>query len=190
MVRSTGEVTRLLHDWSRGDPGALEKIVPFLYDDMHRLARGFMRRERREHTLQPTALLHEAYLNLAEKQNVPWQDRRHFLAVAAQVMRRILVTHARKRAAAKRGGAVLRFSLDEASTPTPERAVDLVALDDALTRLAAVSPSQSRVVELRFFGGLTTDEAAAVLDVSPATAKRKWLAAKAWLFRELKEQIA
>src|SRR5262249_58402576 len=172
------DVTRLLRDWSRGDASAFDRLVPILYEDLHRLARGYMRRERPDHPLQPTALLHEAYLDLAEKQGIAWQDRGHFLAVSAQVMRRILVSHARRRAAGKRGGGALRLSLVEGEAAAEERGMDLVALDEALGRLAGISPTQSRVVELRFFAGLTTEETAKVLDVSPATAKRKWLAAK------------
>jgi len=183
------DLTQLLQDWSRGDADAFEKLVPIVYDELHGLARRFMRRERADHTLQTTALVNEAYLKLVGKSDIQWQNRAHFLAVAAQVMRRILVTHARKRGAGKRGGAGLRIVFDEAMVPVPEKGVDLVALDDALTRLTGIEPIQARLVELRFFGGLTIEEASAVLEVSPATAKRKWVAAKAWLFRELKGGI-
>lgn len=149
-----------------------------------------MRHERPDHTLQTTGLVHEAYLKLVGAQGVAWEDRSHFLAVASQVMRRILVSHARKRAAGKRGGPALRLSLDssgsDGAVAAAERSVDLVALDDALRLLSETEPEQSRLVELRFFGGLTTEEAAAVMGVSPTTAKRKWLVAKAWLYRELK----
>lgn len=185
MSRGT-DLTQLLRDWSRGDADAFEKLVPIVYDELHGLARRFMRRERSDHTLQTTALVNEAYLKLVGKSDIQWQNRAHFLAVAAQVMRRILVTHARKRGAGKRGGAGLRIAFDEAMVPVSEKRVDLVALDDALTRLTGIEPVQARLVELRFFGGLTIEEVSAVLEVSPATAKRKWVAAKAWLFRELK----
>jgi len=183
--RSTGDVTRLLRDWSRGDQSAFEELVPLVYDELHRLARRSMRRERSDHTLQTTALVHEAYLNLAGKGSVSWEGRAHFLAVASQVMRRLLVSHARRRGAGKRGGAALRLALEDDMASVEQKGVDLVALDDALSRLQEVEPMYARLVELRFFGGLTLEEAGEVLQVSPATAKRRWVAAKAWLYREL-----
>jgi RNA polymerase sigma factor (TIGR02999 family) len=183
--RSTGDVTRLLKDWSRGDQSAFEELVPLVYDELHRLARRSMRRERADHTLQTTALVNEAYLNLAGKGSVSWEGRAHFLAVASQVMRRLLVSHARRRGAGKRGGAGLRLALEDDMASVEQKGVDLVALDDALSRLQEVEPEYARLVELRFFGGLTLEEAGEVLQVSPATAKRRWVAAKAWLYREL-----
>jgi RNA polymerase sigma-70 factor, ECF subfamily len=185
-MRRPADLTRLLQDWSRGDADAFDKLVPIVYDELHALARRFMRRERADHTLQTTALVNEVYLKLVGKSAIQWQNRAHFLAVAAQVMRRILVTHARRRVAGKRGGPALRLALDEAMAPVSEKGIDLVALDAALTRLSEIEPVQARLVELRFFGGLTIEEASAVLEISAATAKRKWVAAKAWLFRELK----
>lgn len=175
-------MTQLLLDWSRGDRAALERLVPLVYNELHRLAESFMRRERPEHTLQPTALVHEAFLRLIDQRRVEWQNRAHFFGIAAQAMRRILVDYARRHQAAKRGSAQ-KVSLDEVAG-VPERVeVDLVALDDALERLSTIDPRQSRMVELRFFGGLTIEETAEVLNISPATLKREWSFARAWLYR-------
>lgn len=178
-----GEVTRLLLAWRGGDAEALGKLIPLVYGELHRLAEFHLRRERKGHTLQPTALVHEAYMRLVEG-DVQWQNRAHFFAVAAQTMRRILVDYARNRAAKKRGGDG-RVSLLVTAAIAEPRGVDLLDLDGALTRLAEVDPERSRIVELRFFGGLTIEETADALGQSPATVKRDWNFAKAFLHREL-----
>lgn len=185
MDQPSHDVTRLLHDWSEGDEGAAERLMPLVYDELRRLARDYLRRERPDHTLQPTALVNEAYLKLVDQSRVNWQNRHHFYGIAAQMMRRVLVDHARAHAAEKRGGARRKVSLDEANVPTGERAAELVALDEALQKLAAVFPRKGRVVELRFFGGLSVEESAAVLGVSDKTVMREWESAKLWLYREL-----
>lgn len=185
VTQPQNDVTRLLVDWSNGDKAALEQLTPLVYSELRRLAGRYLRRERPDHTLQSTALVHEAYMRLVDQRSVRWQNRAHFFGVAAQLIRRILVDHARSRMAAKRGAAVCKLSLDEAiETPGP-RDLDLAALDDALTTLATIDPQQSRVVELRFFTGLSIEETAEVLHISPATVKRDWTTAKAWLFREI-----
>jgi RNA polymerase sigma-70 factor (ECF subfamily) len=182
---STHEVTRLLLDWSNGDKTALDKLMPLIYEELCRLAHRYMSRERADHTMQTTALVNEAYVRLINRKNVHWQDRAHFFAIAAELMRTILVDHARSHATAKRGGGARKFSLDEALVASQERAAEVVALDEALTELAKIDSKQSRIVELRFFGGLTIEETAEVLDLSPATIKREWNTAKAWLYHEL-----
>jgi RNA polymerase sigma factor (TIGR02999 family) len=187
MGASPKEVTQMLLDWSKGHQEALDKLMPLVYDELHRVADHYLRSERPDHTLQATALVHEAYLQLVDQRHVRWQNRVHFFGLAAQLMRRVLLEHARSHHAAKRGGGERKFSLSEAAGLSKKRETDLVALDDALTRLAAIDPQQSRIVELRFFGGLTVEEAAEVLDVSPRTVKREWRIAKAWLRRELKK---
>lgn len=179
------EVTQLLLDLSAGDQKALEKVLPLIYDELRARAARALRREQPGHTLQTTDLVHEAYLRLVDQRRVRWQNRAHFFAVAAQLMRRILVDHARARHAAKRAGDREKLPLDDAVAYAPERAVDLLALDEALTRFAEFDPQGSRVVELRFFGGLTIEEAAEVMKVSTATIKREWTSAKTWLRREL-----
>lgn len=185
MTSSTENVTRLLSAWQAGDEEALERLLPLVYDDLRRIADRRLAGERAGHTLQATALVHEAYLRLVDHDRIQWQGRAHFLALAATTMRRILVDHARKQRAAKRGGDAVTLTLDEDLAGGREPEVDLVALDQALERLAAEEPRQARVVELRFFGGLTVRETAEVLDVSPATVKLDWSVARAWLFREL-----
>ena len=187
---STHEVTALLLAWSQGDPSALEKLTPLVYQELHRLARGYMGREHAGHTLQTTALVHEAYLRLIDSSRVRWQNRAHFFAVAAQLMRRILVDFARSRHQLKRGGEAPRVSLSEAFEVAGEKDADLVALDDALQNLASVDLRKSRVVELRFFGGLSVEETAEVLQVSPDTVMRDWRLAKVWLRREMREKGA
>lgn len=182
-----GEVSRLLLAWRRGEREALERLLPLVYDELHALARRQLRGERPDHTLQPTALLHEAYLRLVGS-DVAWEGRVHFLAVAAQVMRHILVDHARARARAKRGGGAERVTLDEALSSVADRPDDLLALDEALERLGAFDERKARVVELHYFGGLTYDEVAGALDVSPATVDRELRLAKAWLYRELRPE--
>ncbi len=183
---SPHEVTHLLQAWCGGDQAALDKLVPLVYDELHRLAHIYMVRERPGHTLQTSALVNEAYLRLIDAHQVQWQDRTHFFAISANVMRRILVQFARSRGSRKRGGGAGRVDLDEALIPSPERDADLMALDDALTALAAIDPREARVVELRFFGGLSVEETAEVLQLSGMTVKRDWNHAKAWLLQELK----
>jgi len=178
------QVGELLRAWTEGDASALERLTPIVYDELHRLARRYMRGERPGHSLQTTALVNEAYMRLVGYERMRWQNRAHFLAVSAEVMRRILVEHARRHNL-KRGGGVPHVSLDEAALVGGHRAADLVALDDALTALAQLDARKAHVVELRFFGGLNVDETADVLKVSPATVMRDWSTAKAWLYREL-----
>jgi RNA polymerase sigma-70 factor (ECF subfamily) len=184
-MSSAPEVTQLLVAWSNGDKAALEQLTPLVYQELHRLADGYMAAERPGHPLQATALVNEAYLRLIDWKQVEWQNRAHFFGVAAQLMRRVLVDVARARRRAKRGGADLHLSLsDVVETPSPQ-AADLTALDDALNTLETLDARQSRVVELRFFGGLTLDETAHVLNVSVGTIRRDWSLAQAWLYREL-----
>jgi RNA polymerase sigma factor (TIGR02999 family) len=183
--QSSHDVTRLLHDWSGGDEEAAERLMPLIYDELRRLADAYLRRERSDHTLQPTALVNEAYLRLVDQSRVDWQNRHHFYGIAAQMMRRVLVDHAREHAAEKRGGPRRKVSLDESDIPTDERAADLVALDEALRKLAEVFPRKGRVVEMRFFGGFSVEETAGVLGVSDKTVMREWESAKLWLYREL-----
>ncbi|MGZ5004604.1 MAG: sigma-70 family RNA polymerase sigma factor [Chthoniobacterales bacterium] len=178
-------VTRMLIDWSGGDREAPARLMPLVYEELRQLARQYLQRERPDHTLQATGLVHEAYLRLVDQSTTTWQNRAHFFGVAAQIMRRILVDYARAHRAEKRGGGWDKLALDEASTPLPERGVDLIALDDALKDLLVLDPRQSQIVELRFFGGLTNEEIGEVLDVSPTTVKRDWRMAKAWLRREI-----
>ncbi|HYV40572.1 MAG TPA: sigma-70 family RNA polymerase sigma factor [Thermoanaerobaculia bacterium] len=180
-----GEVTRLLVAWSRGDAKALEDLIPLVYDELRRLAERHLSREAPGHTLQPTAVVHEAYLRLVDQKRVTWKNRGHFFAVAAQTMRRLLVDHARRRDAEKRGGTQTRVPLEEAVRSTPPRDADVIALDRALEKLAALDATQARVVELRYFGGLTLDETADVLGTSPSSIGRAFRLAKAWLYREL-----
>ena len=182
------DVTGLLVAWGNGDESVLEELMPIVHGELRRLARRLMRGERGNHTLQTTALVNEAYLRLVDLNRVRWQDRAHFFAMSARLMRRILVDHARSRNYQKRGGALRRVSLDEALVVSGERGTDLVALDDALAALAAVDPRKSQVVELRFFGGLSIEEAAEALQVSGETVLRDWRFARAWLRRELSEE--
>ena len=178
-------VTQLLIDWSDGDGQALDKLLPLVYDELRQLADRYLRRERSDHTLQATALVHEAYIKLIDQRSVRWQNRAHFFGVAAQAMRRILVDHARRRGGQKRGGDAHKVALDEALIVSDERAAEVVALDEALARLAEIAPRKSQLVELRFFGGLGIEETAEVLKVSPGTVMRDWTFAKAWLRREI-----
>lgn len=182
--RDTTEVSRLLLAWRDGDQSALDRLVPLVYDQLHALARRYLRSERPDHTLQTTALLHEAYLRLVGS-DVEWEGRGHFLAVAAQTMRRILVDHARARMRSKRGGGAQPVPLDKAQLASPERGEDLVALNEALDRLAAVDERKVQAIELHYFGGLTNEETAKVLGVSEATVYRELRLAKAWLYRDL-----
>jgi len=185
MTPSTNEVTQLLVAWSNGDRAARDEIMPLVYDELRRLAHRYMDRERRDHTLQTSALVNEAYLRLIDQKDVQWQNRAHFFGIAAQMMRRILVDYARKRGFAKRGGDDKPVSLEEAMIVSPKRAANVVALDDALEILGEIDPRKSQIVELRFFGGLSVEETAEVLSVSPATVSRDWTLAKAWLRREM-----
>ena len=182
-----GEITRLLIAWKNGDAAALEELIPIVYGELHQMAERYLRRERPGHTLQPTAIVHEAYLRLVGRQGSDWQNRAHFFAVAAQSMRRVLVEYARQRAARKRGGRGESFLVDTTVLVEP-REVDLIAVDDALVKLSALDAEQGRVVELRFFGGLTEDEVAEALAISPSTVHRKWLLAKAFFHRELRSR--
>lgn len=180
-----GDVTELLRAWSDGDDGALERLVPLMEAELRRLARGYMGRERRGHTLQTTALVNEAFVRLTDARQVRWQDRAHFLGISARLMRRVLVDHARRRGFKKRGGDVQRVTLHEGLATSPDPAFDVLALDRALDTLEKADPRKSRIVELRFFGGLSVEETAQVLQVSPDTVKRDWRLAKLWLLREL-----
>lgn len=179
------DVTVLLDNWSKGDQNALDQLTPVVYDELRRLAASYMRRERQDHTLQSTALVNEAYLKLVDQKNVVWQNRAHFFGIAAQMIRRILVDHARAHKAEKRGGGAGVLSLDEAIGVPEKRDIEILSLNDALTRLSELDPQQGRIVELRFFTGLSIEETAEVVGVSPATVKREWAAARAWLFREI-----
>jgi RNA polymerase sigma factor (TIGR02999 family) len=181
----THQVTQLLIDWSNGDQSALDKLMPLIDEELRRLAHRYMSRERAGHTLQTTALVNEAFLRLVNRKNLQWQNRAHFFGLAAQVMRTILVDHARSHASAKRGGGTRNLELDEAMVVSQQKASEVIALDEALKQLALIDPRQSRIVELRFFGGLTVEESAEVLNVSPVTIKREWSTAKAWLYHEL-----
>jgi RNA polymerase sigma factor (TIGR02999 family) len=179
---SGSDVTQLLLAWQAGDRDALDRMLPLVYDELHRLAAGYLRRERPDHTLQPTALVHEAYLRLVKQRQVDWRNRAQFLGVAAGMMRRILVNHARDRSAAKRAGGRKQVSLSLVEDGRAPPDVDLIALEDALARLAALDERKGRVVELRFFGGLNVEETAEVLGISPNTVVRDWSTARAWLY--------
>jgi RNA polymerase sigma-70 factor, ECF subfamily len=184
-TQSPKEITRLLVAWGDGDESALEDLTPLVYEELHRLAHHYMSRERAGHTLQTSALVNEAYVRLIDWKNVRWQNRAHFFGVSAQLMRRILVDFARSRQYQKRGGGERVVALDEAALMSDEKTADLVALDEALTALAELDERQSKVVELRFFGGLNVEETAEFLKVSPATVRRDWSIARAWLHREM-----
>ncbi len=179
-------ITELLVLWRQGDAQARDRLMALVYDDLRRRAAAYLRRERSSHTLQPTALVHEAYLRLVDQDRVVWQNRTHFLAIAASMMRRVLVDHGRRQKAGKRGGAGTRVTLDEAFSPVAPRGLDLLALDEALSELAALDEQQARIVELRAFGGLSVEETAEALEISPATVKRHWSFALAWLQRRLR----
>ncbi len=181
----TEQATRLLIDWSNGNREAAAGLMPLVYDELRRLARGYLQRERSDHTLQATGLVHEAYLRLVDQGTTTWQNRAHFFGVAAQLMRRILVDHARRHRRGKRGGALDKVEFDEALALSVSRDLNLIALDDALQDLAALNPQHSQIVELRFFGGMTIEEVAEVLDVSPRTVQREWRMARAWLRRQI-----
>jgi RNA polymerase sigma-70 factor (ECF subfamily) len=187
MPDSKNDVTELLQRWKSGDEEALDRLTPLVYDQLHRLAHQYLRRERGGHTLQTSALVNEAYLRLIEHKSVDWENRAHFFAVSATVMRRILVDYARQRTSEKRGGAFQQITLADDLIVTQERAAELLALDEAIKTLTELHPRRSKVVELRYFGGLNNKEASAVLKVSETTIERDWRFAKAWLYRELKK---
>ena len=188
MSPSPQDVTQLLRDWRQGNRAAFDQLIPLVYDELRRLAKRHLQRQSPGHTLQTTSLVHEAYLRLIDQQNIEWQNRAHFFAVAARAMRFLLVDHARARQYAKRGGGARQVTLDEVAVVSPERNDDLLALDEALSRLAALDPRKSQIVELRYFGGLSAEEAAEALGVSEITVKREWLKARAWLYRELQPE--
>jgi RNA polymerase sigma-70 factor, ECF subfamily len=185
MSESPATVTELLHAWSDGDKTALDQLVPVVYDELRRQASRYLRREAGGHTLQTTALVNEAYLRLVDQKNIRWQNRAQFFGIAAQLMRRILVDHARAKHRAKRGGRDVRVTLDDAVAIAANQEIDLIALDAALDRLAQIDEQQSKIVEMRFFSGLNVEETAEALSISPATVKRDWNVAKAWLYREM-----
>jgi len=186
MTPSPEEVTDLLNDWGNGDQEALNRLMPLVYDELHRLASRYLRHERVGHTLQTTALVHEAYLKLVDHKKANWHNRVQFFAAAAKVMRHVLVDYARSRKAAKRGGDYCRLSLDEAAISSRDKDADLLVLNEALDNLAAIDPQQSQVVELRVFGGLTVEDTAEALGISARTVKREWSMAKAWLHQQIK----
>jgi len=185
VEQESSPVTRLLIRWREGDPQALEALMPLVYDELRRLAHYYLQRERGDHTLQSTALVHEAYLRLAGQNAPQWQNRAHFFGIAAHLMRQILVEYARAHSAAKRGGSACKLTLDAAMVLAPQVDLDVVALDKALTELSELDVQQSRIVELRFFGGLTIEDTSEVLGISPATVKRDWTTARAWLHRAI-----
>jgi RNA polymerase sigma-70 factor (ECF subfamily) len=188
MDAGPSHITQLLRDWRDGDRAALDRLIPLVYEELHLIASRHMAREWRDGAIQTTVLVNEAYLKLVDQRNVDWQNRAHFFAIAAQVMRRILLDDARKRLRDKRGGGAIAVSIDDVALHAPSEsidAVDLIAVDRALQELEALDPDQAKIVELRFFGGLTVEETAAVLAISPATVKREWALAKGWLYRAL-----
>jgi RNA polymerase sigma factor (TIGR02999 family) len=189
VAPSRKSITQLLIEWRDGDETALDRLIPLVYEELRRLAHHYMRRERPGHTLQTTALVNEVYLRLVDHRGMRWQNRAHFYAVAAQAMRRILVDHARSRNYLKRGGDVKMIRLEEATTVVLKQAADLVALDDALSELAAIDPRKSQIVEMRYFGGMSVEETAEVLGVSPVTVMRDWSTAKAWLLRAMSPDV-
>lgn len=186
-VATSSNVTQLLADWRNGNHEALNQLMPLVYDELRGLAKRYMRRENSSHTLQTNALVNEAYLRLVNQQGVDWQNRAHFFAIAAQVMRHLLVDHARSKQYAKRGGGAVQVTLDEGLAVSDGNAVELLALHQALERLEKIDDRKSKIVELRYFGGLSTEETAEVLELSEITIKREWAKAKAWLFRELSQ---
>ena len=185
--RARHQITELLAEWREGKQSALDELYPLVYDELHRLARRYMSRERKDHTLQTTALINEAYVRLVDQKNVNWANRSHFFAISAQIMRRILIDHARRHAYAKRGGGAQQVSLEEVAAITPDQGRDLMRLDEALKSLAERDPRRSQVVELRYFGGLNNEEIAGVLHVSENTVTRDWNMARAWLYQQLSE---
>ena len=189
-VRSPHEITQLLAEWSNGNQTALDKLYPLVYDELHKMANRYMKRERKDHTLQTTALINEAYVRMVDQKNVHWENRAHFFAISAQIMRRILIDHARRHHYAKRGGGALKVSLDETAIVAGDPASDMLLLDEALNRLAEMDPRRGQVVELRYFGGLNNEEIAGVLKISENTVTRDWNMARAWLYQELSGSVA
>lgn len=189
MIAASSPVTELLVRWSVGDADARDRLIPLVYSELRRIARKALSGQKQNHTLQATALVHEAFLRLAGSQFIGWHDRIHFFALAAQMMRRILVDHRRRRLAKKRGGENLTLTLDESTVPIGERKLDLLALDDAMNQLAAIDQRQSKVVELRFFAGLSIEDTSVALQISPATVKREWATAKLWLLSKMRQRV-
>ena len=189
-TRSPHEITQLLAEWSDGNQAALDKLYPLVYDELHKMANRYMNRERKDHTLQTTALINEAYVRLVDQKNVHWANRAHFFAISAQIMRRILIDHARGHAYAKRGGGAQKVSLDETAIVASDPASNMLLLDEALKRLAEMDPRRGQVVELRYFGGLNNEEIAGVLKISENTVTRDWNMARAWLYQELSGSVA
>jgi RNA polymerase sigma-70 factor, ECF subfamily len=187
---SPHEITQLLAEWSNGNQTALDKLYPLVYDELHQMAQRYMNRERQGHTLQTTALINEAYVRLVDQKQVHWQNRAHFFAISAKIMRRILIDHARRHDYAKRGGGAQKISLDEIAVMAVEPAASVLRLDEALNRLGEIDPRRSQVVELRYFGGLNNEEIAGVLKISENTVTRDWNMARAWLYQELRETVA
>ena len=183
--RSTAEITQILQEWNNGNEDAKERLIPFVYDELKRQARFMMSKERPDHTLQPTALVHEAFLRLSEQTGIDWKDRSHFYGIASRLMRQILVDHARLHATAKRGNHPIHFSLDDVQIPVEERAGSILVLDEVLQRLEKLDETQAKIVEMRFFGGMDNQEIAESLDISERTVGREWQAARLWLYREL-----
>jgi len=189
-ARSPHEITQLLAEWSDGNQTALDKLYPLVYDELHKMANRYMKRERKDHTLQTTALINEAYVRMVDQKNVHWENRAHFFAISAQIMRRILIDHARRHHYAKRGGGAQKVSLDETAMVASDPASDMLLLDEALNRLAEMDPRRGQVVELRYFGGLNNEEIAGVLRISENTVTRDWNMARAWLYQELSGSVA
>lgn len=185
IEQTSSEITQILQDWNEGNEDAKERLMPFVYDELKRQARLLMSRERKGHTLQPTALVHEAFIQISKQSGIDWKNRSHFYGIASHLMRQILVQHARSRSTAKRGSNQIHFSIDEVQLPVEQRAESILALDEVLTRLADFSEEQSKIVEMRFFGGLSNEEIADALDISVRSVIRKWGAARLWLYREL-----
>jgi len=188
VVSAAPELTKLLNDWQTGDQAAFDKLITLVYDELHQLAHRYMRRERPGHTLQTTALVDELFLRLVEQKKIEWKNRTHFFAVAARVMRHVLIDYARCRVSPKHGGDAVHVPLDEGAIVSPARSEDLIEVDDALVRLAEIDPRKAQIVELRFFGGMSVEEIAEVLEIAAITVKREWQRAKAWLYRELCEE--
>lgn len=186
--KPTSEITQILQDWNDGSEDAKERLLPFVYDELKRQARFFMSRERANHTLQPTALVHEAFLRLSEQSGIDWKNRSHFFGIASRLMRQILVDHARTHGAAKRGSSPIHFSLDDVQIPVEDRAGSILALDEVLEKLAEFDERQAKIIEMRFFGGMTNKEIAEHLDISERTVGREWQSARLWLYRELNQR--
>lgn len=185
MSEEKPEITQVLHDWNNGNEAAKEQLLPLVYDELRRQARALMSRERVDHTLQPTALVHEAFLRISQQTGIEWQNRSHFYGIASRLMRQILVDHARAHAAGKRGNGVIHFSIDDVQIPVEERAASILAVDEVLERLAKLDEQQAKIVEMRFFGGMGNAEIAESLEISQRTVSRDWETARLWLYREL-----